>query len=416
MNVCVIGGGAAGAMTAIMLARQNISVTLVEKNEKIGKKLYITGKGRCNLTNNCDFDSLFAHVVHGEKFLRSALYSFSPRDTMEFFENAGLPLIVERGNRVFPQSQKSSDVIKTLVNELKSAGVSIKLNCEVEGIKAVDGGFRVAASLNAFDSVVFDKVVVATGGVSYPSTGSTGDGYNFARNFGHTIVEPRQALVPILVAENVSPLMGISLKNVQLDAIDENGNAVAGRFGELMFTNRGLSGPVALTLSSYINRLHGVTLSLDLKPSLDEKQLEARILRDFEERKNQDIKNVTRALLPERLNTYVLKRANIAESKKVNVITKEERARLVHTVKNLTFRMTGVAPFTEAVVTSGGVSLKSLSPSGESKLQSGLYFVGETVDVDALTGGFNLQIAFATAVACARDIVKKRDLHKIETA
>ncbi|MDE7373082.1 MAG: NAD(P)/FAD-dependent oxidoreductase, partial [Clostridia bacterium] len=343
-------------------------------------------------------------------------YSFSPRDTMEFFENAGFPLIVERGNRVFPQSQKSSDVIKTLVNELKSAGVSIKLNCEVEGIKAVDGGFRVAASLNAFDSVVFDKVVVATGGVSYPSTGSTGDGYNFARNFGHTIVEPRQALVPILVAENVSPLMGISLKNVQLDAIDENGNAVAGRFGELMFTNRGLSGPVALTLSSYINRLHGVTLSLDLKPSLDEKQLEARILRDFEERKNQDIKNVTRALLPERLNTYVLKRANIAESKKVNVITKEERARLVHTVKNLTFRMTGVAPFTEAVVTSGGVSLKSLSPSGESKLQSGLYFVGETVDVDALTGGFNLQIAFATAVACARDIVKKRDLHKIETA
>ncbi|MCM1305704.1 MAG: NAD(P)/FAD-dependent oxidoreductase [Bacteroides sp.] len=407
MNVCVIGGGAAGCMTAIMLARQGISVTLVEKNEKIGKKLYLTGKGRCNLTNDCDFDVLFEHIVHGEKYLRSALYSFSPRDTMSFFESAGLSLSVERGNRVFPESQKSSDVIKTLVNELKKAGVNLKLNCAALNIEATDDGFKVSTDLRSLDAVVFDKVVVATGGVSYPSTGSTGDGYGFAKAFGHTIVEPKQALAPILVAENVSSLQGISLKNVRLDAIDCNGKVVAGKFGELMFTGRGLSGPVALTLSSYVNRMSGVTLSLDLKPSLDDRQLEARILRDFDERKNQDIKNVTRALLPERLNTYVLKRADIAENKKVNAITKDERSRLAHTVKNLTFKMTGLAPFGEAVVTSGGVALKSLYPSGESRLRSGLYFVGETVDVDALTGGFNLQIAFATAVACARDIIKK---------
>lgn len=408
MRVCVIGGGASGAMTAIMLSREGAEVTLAEKNEKIGKKLYITGKGRCNLTNDCDFDTLFAHVVHGEKYLRSALYSFSPRDTMEFFENAGLALTVERGNRVFPASEKSSDVIRTLANELKRAGADVKLNCKVLDISEKDGGFYVKTDMGILDGVRFDRVVVATGGVSYPSTGSTGDGYLFAKKFGHSVVEPKQALVPLTVAENVSPLMGISLKNVRLDAIGSDGASIAGRFGELMFTNRGLSGPVALTLSSYINRKENVKLSLDLKPSLDGKQLEARILRDFDGRKNQDIKNVTRALLPERLNTYVLKRADISESKKVNAITKEERARLVSTVKNLTFTLSGLAPFTEAVITSGGVALKNLLPSGESRLCHGLYFVGETVDVDALTGGFNLQIAFATAVACARDILKKQ--------
>ena len=407
MRVCVIGGGAAGAMNAIMLAREGVSVTLIEKNEKIGKKLYITGKGRCNLTNDCDSDTLFAHVVRGEKYLRSALYSFTPRDTMSFFEAAGLPLVVERGNRVFPASQKSSDVIKALVNELKRCGVCVKYNCVVKDINAIEQGFIITTDNSACEDISFDKVVVATGGISYPSTGSTGDGYYFAKKFGHTVVEPKQALAPILVAENVAPLQGISLKNVRLDAVNAQGAVVAGKFGELMFTNRGLSGPVALTLSSYVNRLSGVKLSLDLKPSLDEKQLENRMLRDFEERKNQDVKNVTRALLPERLNTYVLRQANISESKKVNSVTREERARLVKTIKNLTFNMAGLAPFAEAVVTSGGVSLKDLAPSGESKLQKGLYFIGETVDVDALTGGFNLQIAFSTAAACARDIIKR---------
>lgn len=403
MNVCVVGGGASGAMAAIMLARNGISVTLLEKNEKIGKKLYITGKGRCNLTNDCDMDTIFAHVVHGDKYLRSALYSFTPRDTMEFFESAGLKLTVERGNRVFPASEKSSDVIKTLICELKKSGVSVKLNCNVKDIKALDGAFEVITDMQTY---VCDKVVVATGGISYPSTGSTGDGYAFARKFGHSVVEPKQALVAMHVAENVSALQGISLKNVNLAAYSGD-RLLAEKFGELMFTNRGLSGPVALTLSSYVNRYDNVTLSLDLKPALDDKKLELRILRDFDERKNQDIKNVTRALLPERLNTYVLRRADIAESKKVNSVTKEERTRLIRTVKNLTFKLTELAPFTEAVITSGGVSVKDLTPVGESRLQKGLYFVGETVDVDALTGGFNLQIAFATAVACARDIVKK---------
>lgn len=405
MKVCVIGGGAAGSITAITLARGGADVVLFEKNEKIGKKIYITGKGRCNLTNDCDMDEFFTHIVHGEKFLRSALYSFTPQDTMAFFEDAGLSLVTERGNRVFPLSQKSSDVIKTLEKELKRAKVTVKLCCNVQSIITYEGGFEVKTS-NDKEAMRFDKVVVATGGVSYPSTGSTGDGYMFARSFGHKITPPKQGLVPIHVRENITALQGIALKNVELGAYTEGGRMIASRFGELMFTDRGLSGPIALTLSSYINRTDSVTLSLDLKPSLDLKQLDARILRDFEECKNQDIRNVTRALLPDRLNLYVLRRAEISEYKKVNAITKEERTRLVQTVKNFTFGVKGLAPFTEAVITSGGVDVKELKPSMESRLAKGLYFVGETADIDALTGGFNLQLAFATGIAAARDILK----------
>lgn len=403
MRVCVIGGGAAGCMAAITLARGGSEVCLLEKNEKIGKKVYITGKGRCNLTNDCDMDELFAHIVHGERFLRSALYSFTPQDVMSFFEEAGLPLVTERGNRVFPLSQKSSDVNKTLEKELRSAGVKIFLNCTVTDIIASEDGFTV----NTDESDIrFDKVIVATGGISYPSTGSTGDGYTFAKKFGHKIVAPKQALVPIHVKQSIPTLQGIALKNVELTAYNENGKRIESRFGELMFTDRGLSGPIALTLSSYINRMENVRLELDLKPSLDVAKLEARILRDFGERKNQDVRNVTRALLPDRLNVYVLKCAGIPEAKKVNAVTKEERARLVRALKALPFDVKELAPFTEAVVTSGGVDIKELKPSCESRLREGLYFVGETADIDALTGGFNLQLAFATGVAAARDILK----------
>lgn len=403
MRVCVIGAGASGMMASIVLARGGVEVALVEKNEKFGKKLYITGKGRCNLTNDCELDDMFANVVHGEKFLRSSLYGFTPQDTMAFFEDSGLKLVVERGNRVFPFSQKSSDVIKTLQIEIANLKVKTYLGTEVKEIRKNADGFKVVTS---WESLECDKVVVATGGMSYPSTGSTGDGYAFARAFGLKIVEPRQALVPIIVKQNVSALQGISLKNVNLCAIDENGKEIASEFGEMLFTNRGLSGPIALTISSYINRKQNVRLSLDLKPALDENTLDKRILRDFDERKNQDIKNVTRALLPERLNAYVLKCANIAESKKVNEITKQERAKLVETIKNLRFDMSSLAPFSEAIVTAGGVDLKGLKPTCECKDVEGLYFVGETIDVDALTGGFNLQLAFATAVCAARDILK----------
>ena len=403
MRVCVIGAGASGMMASIVLARGGADVALVEKNEKFGKKLYITGKGRCNLTNDCELDDMFANVVHGEKFLRSSLYGFTPQDTMAFFEDSGLKLVVERGNRVFPFSQKSSDVIKTLQIEIANLKVKTYLGTEVKEIRKNADGFKV---VTPWESLECDKVVVATGGMSYPSTGSTGDGYAFARAFGLKIVEPRQALVPIIVKQNVSALQGISLKNVNLCAIDENGKEIASEFGEMLFTNRGLSGPIALTISSYINRKQNVRLSLDLKPALDESTLDKRILRDFDERKNQDIKNVTRALLPERLNAYVLKCANIAESKKVNEITKQERAKLVETIKNLRFDVSALAPFSEAIVTAGGVDLKGLKPTCECKDVEGLYFVGETIDVDALTGGFNLQLAFATAVCAARDILK----------
>lgn len=403
MRVCVIGAGASGMMASIVLARGGANVALVEKNEKFGKKLYITGKGRCNLTNDCELDDMFANVVHGEKFLRSSLYGFTPQDTMAFFEDSGLKLVVERGNRVFPFSQKSSDVIKTLQIEIANLKVKTYLGTEVKEIRKNADGFKV---VTPWESLECDKVVVATGGMSYPSTGSTGDGYAFARAFGLKIVEPRQALVPIIVKQNVSALQGISLKNVNLCAIDENGKEIASEFGEMLFTNRGLSGPIALTISSYINRKQNVRLSLDLKPALDENTLDKRILRDFDERKNQDIKNVTRALLPERLNAYVLKCANIAESKKVNEITKQERAKLVETIKNLRFDVSSLAPFSEAIVTAGGVDLKGLKPTCECKDVEGLYFVGETIDVDALTGGFNLQLAFATAVCAARDILK----------
>lgn len=403
MRVCVIGAGASGMMASIVLARGGVEVALVEKNEKFGKKLYITGKGRCNLTNDCELDDMFANVVHGERFLRSSLYGFTPQDTMAFFEDSGLKLVVERGNRVFPFSQKSSDVIKTLQIEIANLKVKTYLGTEVKEIRKNADGFKV---VTPWESLECDKVVVATGGMSYPSTGSTGDGYAFARAFGLKIVEPRQALVPIIVKQNVSALQGISLKNVNLCAIDENGKEIASEFGEMLFTNRGLSGPIALTISSYINRKQNVRLSIDLKPALDESTLDKRILRDFDERKNQDIKNVTRALLPERLNAYVLKCANIAESKKVNEITKQERAKLVETIKNLRFDVSSLAPFSEAIVTAGGVDLKGLKPTCECKDVEGLYFVGETIDVDALTGGFNLQLAFATAVCAARDILK----------
>lgn len=403
MKVCVIGAGASGMMASIVLARGGADVALVEKNDKFGKKLYITGKGRCNLTNDCELDDMFANVVHGEKFLRSSLYGFTPQDTMSFFENLGLKLVVERGNRVFPFSQKSSDVIKTLQIEIANLKVKTYLGTEVKEIKKSADGFKV---VTPWESIECDKVVVATGGISYPSTGSTGDGYAFAKAFGLKIVEPRQALAPIIVKQNVSALQGISLKNVSLCAVDENGKEIASEFGEMLFTNRGLSGPIALTISSYINRKQNIRLSLDLKPALDENTLDKRILRDFDERKNQDIKNVTRALLPERLNAYVLKCANIAESKKVNEITKQERAKLVETIKNLRFDVSSLAPFAEAIVTAGGVDLKGLKPTCECKDVEGLYFVGETIDVDALTGGFNLQLAFATAVCAARDILK----------
>lgn len=407
MRVAVIGAGAAGSIAAVFLARGGEKVCLFDKNDKVGKKLYITGKGRCNVTNDCEIEEFLDNVVHGNKFLRSALYGFKPSDTMEFFESLGVPLVTERGNRVFPLSGKSSDIIRALTNEIKRSGVDFFTECDVKSVSTANEGYKV--SYRRGDKLFeedFDRVIVATGGITYPSTGSTGDGYNIAKGLGHSVTKPVAALSSIVTAESVKELEGISLKNVSLTALDEKGGIIRSEFGEMLFTNNGLSGPIALSISSYINRLSGVTLVLDLKPALDEEKLSNRIMRDFEERKNQDVKNVSRALLPDRLNMYVLKAAKIDENKKVNFVTKEERQRLCYTLKNLTFKVKSLSGIEQAVITSGGISTKELTPCGESKLHKGLYFVGETADVDALTGGFNLQIAFATGVAAARDILK----------
>ncbi len=410
MSTLIIGAGAAGCLCAVLCARGGERVTLLEKNEKTGKKLFITGKGRCNVTADYPPDEFLSGVVHGEKFLRSAIYSFTPENTKEFFRDLGVELVTERGNRVFPASGKSSDITRAFDRALKAAGVDVKLDSEVKSVKFENRVFKVFTTDGG--EYTADNVVVATGGKSYPATGSTGDGYEIAKSFGHTVVKPVPSLASLFTEESVRELCGISLKNVTLSAVTADGKRLGGKFGEMLFTDRGLSGPVALTLSTELNRVSGAVLHLDLKPALSHEKLEARILRDFEERKNGDLKNVTRALLPERLNLYVLKRAGLQPDKKINSVTKEERKRLADTVKDLTFRLKSIAPFEEAVVTSGGVSLKELTPKCESRLQKGLYFVGEVTDCDAVTGGYNLQIAFSTAAAAAKDILSRKDSEK----
>ena len=410
VSTLIIGAGAAGCLCAVLCARGGERVTLLEKNEKTGKKLFITGKGRCNVTADYPPDEFLSGVVHGEKFLRSAIYSFTPENTKEFFRDLGVELVTERGNRVFPASGKSSDITRAFDRALKAAGVDVKLDSEVKSVKFENRVFKVLTADGK--EYTADNVVVATGGKSYPATGSTGDGYEIAKSFGHTVVKPVPSLASLFTEESVRELSGISLKNVTLSAVIADGKRLDGKFGEMLFTDRGLSGPVALTLSTELNRVSGAVLHLDLKPALSHEKLEARILRDFEERKNGDLKNVTRALLPERLNLYVLKRAGLQPDKKINSVTKEERKRLADTVKDLTFRLKSIAPFEEAVVTSGGVSLKELTPKCESRLQKGLYFVGEVTDCDAVTGGYNLQIAFSTAAAAAKDILSRKDSEK----
>lgn len=405
MSVLVIGGGAAGCLAAVMLARGGEAVTLLEKNARIGRKIYITGKGRCNLTADFPTQDFLNKVVRGEKFLRSAVYGFSPEDTKEFFNALGVELVTERGGRVFPASQKSTTIIDALSRALDIAGVRLETGAEVVSV----GGEKGAFTARTADGKEYraDYLVVATGGMSYPSTGSTGDGYAFAKEFGHSVVKPVPSLAQLVTVEDVSALKGLSLRNVTLSAYSPDGKKLASEFGEMLFTDKGLSGPVALSVSARVNRASGVTLSLDLKPALSREKLEARILRDFSERTNADVGNAMRALLPARLDLFVLKKAGIAPAKKVNSVTREERGRIVDTLGNLRFGLHCVAPFEEAVVTSGGVELKELTPACGSRIKDGLYFAGEVVDVDALTGGYNMQIAFSTAAAVARNILKR---------
>ncbi|MDU7114887.1 MAG: NAD(P)/FAD-dependent oxidoreductase [Peptoniphilus harei] len=392
MKIAIIGGGPAGMMCAIKTA-ENHWVTIFEKNEKLGKKLFITGKGRCNLTNYCDEREFLKNMVNNSNFMYSSIYSFSPFTTYYYFEELGLPLKVERGNRVFPLSDKSSDVIKAYEKKLKDLGVKVHLNFEIKSIEKVGEEFI----LNGREK--FDKVVIATGGISYKLTGSTGDGYKFAKNFGHKIINQVPGLIGINLKNNFS-LAGLTLKNVELKVIKDK-KIISNEFGEMLFTHRGISGPIVLTTSSKINRLKDFEMFLDLKPALEPDRLDARILRDFSENQNKNIENVMKSLLPKDLISYVLYSAGISGDEKVNQITKIERENLVKTIKNFELKFDSLDDIDRAIVTSGGIDVKDIDPKTmESKKVSGLYFIGEVLDLDGLTGGFNIQIANSTGYSC----------------
>ena len=416
-NVCIVGGGAAGLMAAYAAAKNGHKVVLFEKNEKLGKKIYITGKGRCNFTNDVSPDEFLQNVVRGERFLRGAIYSFSSQKTIDFFENNGLSVKIERGNRTFPSSDHASDVTKTLEKACRSVGVDIRLNEKVEKIRVLqeengnmsDIGImpRVAELSTVNGDYLCDVVIIATGGLSYPSTGSTGDGYAFAKNCGHTVTDLKCGLCGLnLEGEDFKELQGLTLKNVAL-TIKQGAKVVYSDFGEMLFTHFGISGPIVLSASSVVNRLPlgQLSVGLDLKPALDEQTLDKRLLRDFEKYKNKRISNALCELLPQKLILFVLKASGIFEKKNVNVLTKEERARLVSTLKNLPLKIRSLRGFEEAIITSGGVELSEINPKTmESKKVRGLKFCGEVLDVDAFTGGFNLQIAFSTGYAAGNTI------------
>lgn len=388
-------------MAAISAVRCGHKVILFEKNEKLGKKLYITGKGRCNLTNACDKDAFFDNVMSNPKFLYKAFNQLNSYDVIDFFEELGLRTKVERGNRVFPISDKSSDVISVLKNELERLGVDIRYKCEVSDIITEDGSFRGIKLVNNNEILYGDAVIIATGGLSYPLTGSTGDGYKFARKVGHTVTDLSPSLVALYVAEDyVRNLMGLSLKNISI-TVKAGQKEIYSDFGELLFTHFGLSGPVILSASRhiipYVSKKETITLIIDLKPALTSQQLDARILRDFEEYKNRQFKNSLSHLLPNKLIDVIIPLSYINPEKQVNSITKEERQKLVNLLKNLTFKITRLGPYDQAVITKGGINIKEVNPSTmESKLIKNMYFAGEVLDLDALTGGFNLQIAWST--------------------
>ncbi len=410
MKKCIIiGGGAAGMFAAVVAASGGMKVSLWEKNEKLGKKLFITGKGRCNLTNNCETEALFQNVMTNSKFLYSAFYQFNSQDLMAFFETEGLRLKTERGNRVFPESDKSSDVIRTLEKKLKQLGVSVELNRKAEKLVIEEdicrgvidsGGCREEA----------DFVLIATGGLSYASTGSTGDGYHMAEKAGHTLAHPRPSLVPMETEEDwCRELMGLSLRNVSV-VLKKGRKKIYEDFGEMLFTHFGISGPLILSGSAHCGKLkdfQDVTLTIDLKPALTAEQMDGRLLRIFEENKNKQFRNSLGGLLPNKMIPVIIDLSEIDPYKQVNLVSKEERARLGYLLKHLEIHIRGLRGFNEAIITGGGIKVKEVNPGTmESKKMKGLYFAGEILDVDALTGGFNLQIAWSTAWLAAKNMLE----------
>ena len=406
-KVLIVGGGAAGMLASIFAARNGHEVHVYEKNEKLGKKLYITGKGRCNLTNACDMDALFASVRTNSRFLYSAFYGFTNQDAMTFFEEEGLKIKTERGERVFPLSDKSADVLDTLRRSMRRAGVEVHLNTEVKELILKDGQARglILADKTRVDG---DGVIVATGGLSYPITGSTGDGYRFAKEAGHKVTDCIPSLTPFNIREDfVKELQGLSLKNVEL-RIYNGKKEVFREFGEMMFTHFGITGPLVLTASSFVGTLAArqeLRAVLDLKPALSEEQLDQRALREFDANPNKSFKNVIGSLFPAKLTPVMIGLSGMAPDKKVHDISREERLNFVRLTKGLSMTVTGLRDYKEAIITKGGVAVKEINPSTmESKLVKGLYFIGEVLDLDAVTGGFNLQIAWSTAYAAGNAI------------
>lgn len=410
-SIVVIGGGPAGLMAAITAAQKyggtEATVTVIEKNERIGRKLMITGKGRCNVTNNCDIDTLIRNTPKNARFLYSAFSKFTPQDVMGFFESNGVPLKTERGNRVFPVSDKAVDIVDALSKASRKNGV--KTLCGEVSHIILSGDVIEAVALKNGDRLKADAVVLATGGMSYPVTGSTGDGYRIAEALGHTVTEIKPSLVPLECHEGFcSRLSGLSLKNVTLSVFEEGKKkAVFSEQGEMLFTHFGISGPLVMSSSAYMRKMGSrqYTAVIDLKPALDTDQLDKRILRDFSEQTNKDFINSLDMLLPKSLIPVIVGLSGIEPHTKVNQISREERMRLVSILKNLMLNITGFRPIEEAIVTSGGISVKEINPTTmESKIINGLYFAGEIIDTDAFTGGFNLQIAFSTGYLAGSNI------------
>ncbi|MCD8131232.1 MAG: NAD(P)/FAD-dependent oxidoreductase [Lachnospiraceae bacterium] len=403
MSKCVVvGGGAAGMMAAYQAAALGQKVLLLEKNEKLGKKVYITGKGRCNLTNACETEDFFQSVVTNPRFLYSAVYGFGSRDMVELLEQYGCKTKVERGLRVFPVSDHASDVIFAMQRAMQAVGVEVRLNTKVKRVLVRDGA-AAGVELSGGGRLTADRVIVCTGGVSYPSTGSTGDGYRFAKEAGLSVTDRRPALVSLICRENwCKDLMGLSLKNVRV-TLYAGANSAGSReifrdFGEMLFTHFGVSGPLILSASSYYRQTPNIaTLSIDLKPALTMEQLDKRLLREFEENKNKQFKNALDSLFPAKLIPVMVGLSGIHPEKKVHEITREERLGFAALIKALPLTVTGTGDFSEAIITQGGVDVREINPSTmESRKIKGLYFAGEVLDVDALTGGFNLQIAWST--------------------
>ncbi|MDY3909139.1 MAG: NAD(P)/FAD-dependent oxidoreductase [Eubacterium sp.] len=400
----IIGGGAAGMMAAIRSSVAGHKVILFEKNEKCGKKLFITGKGRCNLTNACDVSDLFSNVISNPKFLYSSFYGFTNQDTIAFFESLGLRTKIERGNRVFPASDKSSDVIRCLERECGRQGVQIMLQTRVSDL-IIEGGQVRGVLLSDGKQVSADRVILATGGMSYPSTGSTGDGYEMAKKAGHTVTKLRPGLTGIQTREElVKELQGLTLKNTAVEIRPEGSKKKCYQgFGEVLFTHYGVSGPLILSASSQIGdklKQSPLMLHIDMKPALTTEQLDKRVVSDFEKSSNQSVKNAMVHLLPKSMIPVILRQYRLDEAKKVNQLSKEERLRIVNGMKDFTLTLCGLRDWNEAIITRGGVRVNEVDPATmESKLVKGLYLAGEILDLDALTGGFNLQIAWSTGYA-----------------